>query len=162
MGFSTDTAITTDADFFKIAGEQEMENLLHDGRYTDFSDMHKQAVNEIMRSLKGMGYDPSTVTNTTDFKSEAVYWILMRIWTAEALAGRGGEQKAIFYKDCYAQAVMSRVVVTADGTETARKGLPMGMNPDEGHWFFGDRNGSGYNYNRGMSGYDEAVKNRPV
>jgi len=133
MGFTADTAATTNADFTKYAMEQQLSNLLRDSNTYD--DLHKGAVNVLIRDLRGKGYDPSLITNTEDFKAELVYWILVRIKEAQARAGnRAAQDQVIQYEEKYQQQVRTRVYVTASKVRTARR-LPMVSNLDHGMEF---------------------------
>ncbi len=64
MGFTRDTAITTDADLFAIGFEQEIVNVVRQSGETDLSKLHKSAVNLIIRDCKGLRIDPTLVSNT--------------------------------------------------------------------------------------------------
>lgn len=162
MGFQSGVAITDDSDFWGIAGEQQMQNLIADASISDFSALHQQAVNEIMRSLRGLGIDPTKVTNTDDFKAEAVYWVLRQVWRAEAAAGRGQSavDKALMYHELWQSAVASRVIETDDGMRDGVGGVPVVFNQDSGSWFPGDDNGGNVTGRGEIGGFDDAVRNK--
>lgn len=132
MGFTADTAVTANSDFLKYAFDQQVTNLLRDSN--TYAELHKGAVNLLIRDLRGKGYDPSVITNTTDFLAELVYWVLWQIFDGQA---RNGNDKAARSAEKYElkwrEQVKTRVYVTSDDSKTrGPKGLPMTLNPDGG------------------------------
>lgn len=143
MGFAYDTAITTDAMLYSYGAEQQMTNLLVEAGESDFSKIHKSAVNVLIRDLKGMGHTPANISNTRDFEAELVYWVLMTLWLSEMRSGRDGAADRVdSYRMLWEEAKASRVIETvAPDSQTLAKGLPQTMNQDNAHWFGPDNNG---------------------
>ena len=162
MGFTRNTAITTDSDLWRYGSEQELANLVVESGESDFSDVHKGCVNELIRDLKRAGYTPSDVSNTEDFEPEVAYHVLMKIWLSESAAGRSGAaEKVELYKSLWEDAKANRhIEVASPGTDPGRA-MPGVRNLDEASWFPGDANnptqrrGPGY----GTTGYANFVKN---
>lgn len=134
MGFAQDTAITTNADFTKYAMAQQITQLLRGANTYD--EIHKGAVNELCRDLRGLGYNPANISNTYDFESELVYWVLWQIFLEQVRDGNAKAQgKALEFKDLYEQKKRSRVYVFADtGNTKGRKSLPRSGNLDSGYF----------------------------
>lgn len=171
MGFSRDTAVTVDADLFAYGAEQQVTNLLVESGKTDWSDVHKAAVNVLIVDLKSSGYNPASISNTEDFEAELSYWVLWRIWLAEAAAGRAGApEKADLYRALWETARASRYIELTDGTESSQSNpLPSVTNMDDTFWFGPDANGArydpcgGYQNPLDSGGIDSsAVRNRPI
>lgn len=160
MGFSTDTAVTTDDDLFKYCFEQEIPNLLREAGKSDFSDVHKAAVNVLMRSLKRDGFDPSAITNTADFEEELCCWVLMTVFRGEALAGNAGAmRKYEVYRDCWMKSVEDRHI--EDGsTEFETDGLPMVANADAGAYFGGMDNEGDQPWKQSLTNYENLVNDK--
>lgn len=144
MGFTADTAATTNADCLKYAFEQSLANLLRDSN--TFTELHKGATNDLIRRLRAQGYTTTQiagVTNTEDFKPALVAWVLSKIF-----AGQGGRNpserdiasgKAAYYESLYEKLVSGRsggiAVVLADASVKTSRGLPFGVNIDSGSRF---------------------------
>lgn len=140
MGFTADTAATSDADLLKYAFEQQIANLLRSGN--TFTELHKGAANDLIRRLRAQGYSStqiSGITNTEDWKPALVAWVLSKIF-----AGQGGRTtgereaafgKAAFYSDQYEKLIKGTAVVLADASVKTKRGLPIGVNVDAGSRF---------------------------
>lgn len=140
MGFTADTAATVDADLLKYAFEQQISNLLR-GSNT-FTSLHQGAVNELIRRLRAQGYTTtqiSGITNTEDFKPALVSWVLSKIF-----AGQGGRTpaerevalgKAAYYAAEFEKLLKTTAVVMSDAKVKQKRGLPVGVNVDDGSRF---------------------------
>lgn len=140
MGFTADTAATVNGDLTKYAMEMQITNLLRGG--ATFDELHKGAVNDLIRRLRAQGYTTtqiSGITNTEDWKQPLVAWVLSRIF-----AGQGGRNlaerdaalgKAAYYSAEYEKLIKSTAVVLADATVKQRRGLPVCVNVDYGTMF---------------------------
>lgn len=161
MGFAYNTAVTDDSDLFSYAFEQEIPALLREAGKADFSDVHKAAVNALIKDLKKAGYDPATITNTDDFKEELVYWVLMTIFRGEALTGnRGAVEKYKFYVVAWEKAKQERYI--EDTSNLYESKLPQVANADQGPYYEG-KNNRGRNFMRNeIDGYDDLVHNNTL
>ncbi|GIW60234.1 MAG: hypothetical protein KatS3mg087_1300 [Patescibacteria group bacterium] len=117
MALSYDTPITTDADLYNIAFEQEITNILREAGKTNFNDLHKAAVNALIVEVKRRGLDPTKVTNTQDLKEVVVFDVLRRIYRAEMLSGRhGAASKYEFYTKEW-ERLLRNLVIEQDSLE---------------------------------------------
>lgn len=165
MGFTWDTAITTNADL--EIGEQQLANLLRSGN--TYTALHVDASNAIQRDLKGMGYDPSKV-DTKYFEREARLYCFVEIFTAQVREGNSRAQlKAQVYLDQYLREKrtnrdgLPHFLETPANATTERRG-PRAMNPDGGSFYepalpkgYGTRHGE-----QTLPSFDEFVKDAPL
>jgi len=89
MGFTRDTAFTTDADLrdkavFEPNLRLRLDSITADGgaAKSDFSSQHIAAANAVFDRILAAGVDPALVTNTTTFKPAAMYYILFHFFLA--------------------------------------------------------------------------------
>lgn len=165
MGFAADTAITADADFFKLGFEQEITNVLRESGETDLSKLQKEAVNLIIRDCRSLGITPADVSNTTDFRFEVIYWCLMTLYRGEQPDQLGRRMKFDEYKNSWLEQKNSRVfmvggVTILAGGETRK--LPAVANHDDGEFFPGSANMGATPYDSDfIANFTDHVKNRP-
>lgn len=135
MGFSYDTAITTNSDFVNYGFEQEISNFERDS--DALANLQKAAVNVIIRDLKGLGIDPADVQNVRDFNMEVVYWCLMTLYAGENPNALPGSSKHDHYMRLWHMERNSRIIVLSDGTVIggAVRTLPYAENHDSSAYF---------------------------
>ena len=75
MALVKDVAITDDSDILRFTYEIYLAELLEDteGAFSDFGELHKLAVNEIINWLLVQGIKVADVKNPEDFQRAAIY-----------------------------------------------------------------------------------------
>lgn len=130
MGFSTDTAITVNADLTKYFFEQSLTKVLRDGE--SFTALHQGVVNELiarLRAERGVD-DASTITNTADWKPYLCAKVLEKVFAG--ITPRGGEGSKATYYAAKAEELWRATALKTSTTVRTRRGLPCVVNVDRG------------------------------
>jgi hypothetical protein len=127
MGFVASASIISETDLASITHEGLVANL--DDDHATLTAILPEATNAIMRALKKRSIDPALVTNTTDFRAAAAYWVLWTVFAAQPQSDEENVRKAADYKSRWESEIATIVVETATTTASPR-GLPSVLNLD--------------------------------
>ena len=122
MGFSADTAIVTAAQVEGITYQGSLS--LADRSSATVATLLVEATNAIIAVCRQRGIDPSAVTNTSDFKHAAAYWIVASIQRGSV--DPQAQETSDRYEKLYDAAMERAVFQTPTSTRTisTRRALP--------------------------------------
>lgn len=136
MALTADVAIVTAAEVAAITHEDGLSNL--DGSTpasgATLANALIQATNALIAKLRARdSFDPAKVSNTSDLKHAAAYWIAYTCFASQPQDDEVKEKTAL-YKARYEEAVREYVFVSSDTTDPlyakGEKGLPRMVNVD--------------------------------
>lgn len=136
MALTADTAIVTAAEVAAITHEDGLSNL--DGSTpasgATLANALIQATNALIAKLRARdAFDPAKVSNTSDLKHAAAYWVAYTCFASQPQDDEV-EKKTKDYKARYEEAVREYVFVSTDTTDPlyqkGEKGLPRMLNLD--------------------------------
>lgn len=142
MALTADTAIVTAAEVAALTNEATLTG--PDEGDATLANLLPQATNWLMRVVKARGMRPDLVTNTSDLKQIAAYWIAWRYWGAKP-QGEEAIQKVHHYREALEGELANLTVETSDANARTvqQPAAPFSVNLDSHGIFTAPRDTGG-------------------